>query len=163
MLFSVLGSKRGTPFRIHSQASSSLLVAGISTLCLSGAVQAQEGDEEAAASGGFTLEEVVVTARRREESMQEVPVAVSAFDGDSLRSLGVTNMKDLDGIVPGLNMGGGGNGVKGDSNPYIRGVGQRETRVTIDPAVDTYLDPRKISWQVLCRHNSSINYLIFQS
>ncbi len=23
--------------------------------------------------------------------------------------------------------------------------------------------PRKISWQVLCRHNSSINYLIFQS
>ncbi|MCP3670476.1 MAG: response regulator transcription factor [Gammaproteobacteria bacterium] len=25
------------------------------------------------------------------------------------------------------------------------------------------LDPRKISWQVLCRHNSSMNYLIFQS
>ncbi len=25
------------------------------------------------------------------------------------------------------------------------------------------LEPRKISWQVLCRHNSSINYLIFQS
>src|SRR5690606_24173930 len=43
-------------------------------------------------------------------------------------------------IVPGLNMGGGGNGVKKDSNPFIRGVGQRETKVTLDPAVGTYID-----------------------
>ena len=89
---------------------------------------------------GFALEEVVVTARKRAESIQEVPVAVSAFDGDSLKSLGISNIKDMDGIVPGLNMGGGGNGTKGDSNPYIRGVGQRETKVTVDTAVGTYID-----------------------
>ncbi|KKL82714.1 hypothetical protein LCGC14_1982000, partial [marine sediment metagenome] len=89
---------------------------------------------------GFALEEVLVTARKREESMQEVPVAVSAFTGDSLKSLGITNVKDMEGIVPGLNMGGGGNGTKGDSNPFIRGVGQRESKVTIDSAVGTYID-----------------------
>ena len=89
---------------------------------------------------GFALEEVVVTARKRAESMQEVPVAVSAFNAESLKSLGISNIKDMDGIVPGLNMGGGGNGTKGDSNPFIRGVGQRETKVTVDTAVGTYID-----------------------
>jgi iron complex outermembrane receptor protein len=89
---------------------------------------------------GFALEEVVVTARKRTESMQEVPVAVSAFNGESLKALGITNIKDMEGVVPGLNMGGGGNSTKGDSNPYIRGVGQRETKVTIDTAVGTYID-----------------------
>lgn len=112
----------------------SIAIAIIAATGLSSLVVAQER------ASGFSLEEVVVTARKREESIQEVPVAVSAFSTESLKSLGVTNIKDLDGIVPGLNMGGGGNGIKGDSNPYIRGIGQRETKVTIDSAVGTYLD-----------------------
>ena len=93
-----------------------------------------------ATAEGFAIEEVTVTARKREESIQEVPVAVSAFNGDSLKSLGISSTNDLEGIVPGLNMGGGGQGSKGDSNPYIRGVGQRETKVTVDTAVGTYID-----------------------
>ncbi len=88
----------------------------------------------------LALEEVVVTARKREESLQEVPVAVTAFTAESMQSLGIRNMRDFDGLVPGLNLGGGGNGVKGDGNAYIRGVGQRETRVTIDAGVGIYLD-----------------------
>lgn len=112
-------------------------------LCIATAIAAATAATSlsvAQTGSGFALEEVVVTARKREESIQEVPVAVSAFSNESLKSLGVTNLKDLDGIVPGLNMGGGGNGIKGDSNPYIRGIGQRETKVTIDSAVGTYLD-----------------------
>ena len=49
-------------------------------------------------------------------------------------------MRDFEGLVPGLNLGGGGNGVKGDGNAYIRGVGQRETQVTTDSGVGIYLD-----------------------
>ncbi|NQX88432.1 MAG: TonB-dependent receptor, partial [Halioglobus sp.] len=86
------------------------------------------------------LEEVVVTARKRAEPMQEVPVAVTAFNETNMQSLGIKNMRDFDGLVPGLNLGGGGNGAKGDGNAYIRGVGQRETRVTIDSGVGIYLD-----------------------
>lgn len=88
----------------------------------------------------LVLEEVVVTARKREESLQEVPVAVSAFNAQAMEALGITNMRDFEGLVPGLHLGGGGNGVKGDGNAYIRGVGQRETRVTIDSGVGIYLD-----------------------
>lgn len=100
------------------------------------------GNEAAATGkgGGFALEEVVVTARKSEESLQESPISVSAFSGDAMKSMGLTNLKDFDGVVPGLNMGGGGNGVKADGNPYIRGVGQRETKVTVDTAVGTYID-----------------------
>ena len=88
----------------------------------------------------LALEEVVVTARKREESLQEVPVAVTAFSEQTMQSLGIRNMRDFDGLVPGLNLGGGGNGAKGDGNAYIRAVGQRETRVTIDAGVGIYLD-----------------------
>jgi iron complex outermembrane receptor protein len=92
------------------------------------------------AAEDITIEEVVVTARKREESLQEVPVAVSAFNTESMESLGIQNLRDFDGLVPGLHMGGGGNGLKGDGNAYIRGIGQRETRVTIDSGVGIYLD-----------------------
>ncbi len=88
----------------------------------------------------LALEEVVVTARKREESLQVVPVAVSAFTTETMAALGITNMRDFEGLVPGLNLGGGGNGVKGDGNAYIRGVGQRETQVTTDSGVGIYLD-----------------------
>ncbi len=88
----------------------------------------------------LALEEVVVTARKREESLQVVPVAVTAFTTDTMEALGIRNMRDFEGLVPGLNLGGGGNGVKGDGNAYIRGVGQRETQVTTDGGVGIYLD-----------------------
>lgn len=95
---------------------------------------------QAEGDSSYVIEEVIVTARKRDESLQDVPVAVSAFSMESMEALGIKNLRDFDGIVPSLNMGGGGNGAKGDSNPYIRGVGQRETKVTIDTAVGTYLD-----------------------
>jgi len=104
-------------------------------LCVTGPLIATTASGEE-----LVLEEVVVTARKRTESLQEVPVAVSAFSAESLESLGVRNMRDFDGLVPGLHLGGGGNGLKGDGNAYIRGVGQRETRVTIDSGVGIYLD-----------------------
>jgi outer membrane receptor protein involved in Fe transport len=86
------------------------------------------------------IEEIIVTARRREESVQDVPISITALSAEDMKAFGVRNLADMEGIVPGLNMGGGGNGVKKDSNPFIRGVGQRETKVTLDPAVGTYID-----------------------
>ena len=65
----------------------------------------------------LALEEVVVTARKREESLQEVPVAVSVFTTETMESLGIKNMRDFEGLVPGLNLGGGhvvGSTLKGE-------------------------------------------------
>ncbi|WP_161554287.1 TonB-dependent receptor domain-containing protein [Stenotrophobium rhamnosiphilum] len=86
------------------------------------------------------IEEVIVTARKRAESSQSVPISITAISADDIKAMGVRTMGDLEGIVPGLNMGGGGNGIKKDNNPFIRGIGQRETKVTLDPGVGTYVD-----------------------
>ncbi len=86
------------------------------------------------------IEEVLVTARKREEAVENIPISITALNAEDLKQFGVRNFADLEGVVPGLNLGGGGNGLKKDSSPFIRGVGQRETKVTLDPAVGTYID-----------------------
>ncbi len=102
--------------------------------------EADDQGAEVTSSRKGGIEEVIVTARKRAESSQEVPISITAISAEDIKSMGVRNMGDLEGIVPGLNMGGGGNGIKKDNNPFIRGIGQRETKVTLDPGVGTYID-----------------------
>ena len=54
------------------------------------------------AAGGSALEEVIVTARKREESLQDTPLAVSAFTGAALLEAGVSNLADITELVPNL-------------------------------------------------------------
>jgi iron complex outermembrane receptor protein len=87
----------------------------------------------------LVLEEVVVTARKREESLQETPVAVSAFSGDALSEMGMTTIADLTRVVPNVDMYTG-NGTTGAGNAFIRGIGQRNIGVNYDSGVGIYID-----------------------
>ena len=87
------------------------------------------------------LEEIVVTARKREESLQDAPIAVSAFSGEALDFRGVTDLERLDQFTPNL--------VLNESPTYsnvtnaavfIRGVGQNDFTPVIDPGVGIYVD-----------------------
>ena len=82
------------------------------------------------------LEEVVVVARKREESLQDTPVAVSAFNSDQMRAAQINNIADLSQQVPGLS------NKDGDkvSGLTIRGVGSRAVGAAIDPGVGVYVD-----------------------
>ncbi len=91
------------------------------------------------AVGQDALEEVVVTARKREETLQETPVAVSAFTGESLQEMGLRNIADLTKVVPNVDMYSG-NGTTGNSNVFIRGIGARNTGVNYDSGVGIYVD-----------------------
>ena len=64
-------------------------------------VLAQEGAE----AKSNQIADIVVTANRREEQLQDVPVAITAFTGDSLRREGITSNQDLAGKVPSLIVG----------------------------------------------------------
>jgi iron complex outermembrane receptor protein len=86
-----------------------------------------------------SLEEVVVTARRREESLQSVPIAVSAFTADQLRELQAEDLVGLQGTVPNMNLVQG-RGSANSVNVYIRGIGQPDALQTFDPGVGIYLD-----------------------
>ena len=65
------------------------------------------------------LEEVIVTAQKRAESLQDVPVAVSAFQGDQLENFGITDTKSLQAVTPSLVFNNRGP----VAQPFIRGIG----------------------------------------
>ncbi len=88
----------------------------------------------------LVLEEILVTARRRQESLQETPVAVSAFSGDDLEKVGITNLADFRQVVPNMDVANGSGANSGVASIFIRGVGQRNAGVEIDSGVGLYLD-----------------------
>ncbi|MYM62433.1 TonB-dependent receptor [Pseudomaricurvus sp. HS19] len=73
---------------------------------------------QASESARGAIEEVVVTAQRREQRLQDVPLTLTALSDKQLIQSGVTNMFDLQNVVPGLTFGGVGN----LSQPAIRGL-----------------------------------------
>ncbi|WP_266169076.1 TonB-dependent receptor [Dyella subtropica] len=85
------------------------------------------------------LEEVKVTARKREETLQDVPIAVSAFTAASLFKQNVQNLGDLQGKVPSLQVYAA-RGSNTTLTAYIRGVGQADPTWGFDPGVGIYLD-----------------------
>jgi iron complex outermembrane receptor protein len=63
---------------------------------------ASTGDGQAVADKGVHIEEVVVTARRREESLQKVPMAVTALTTEVLKAQNITRLENLGTAVPSL-------------------------------------------------------------
>lgn len=99
--------------------------------------QAQQAQAQQAQTGA--LEEIVVTAQRRSESLQSVPIAVSAFTSAELERRQVTKTIDLVNFVP--NMTGSNNTSLGTANTYsLRSLSSGETIPTTDPPVGTYVD-----------------------
>ena len=83
------------------------------------------------------LEEVVVTAQKRSESLQDVPVAVSALTGDTLKTLGITNASELVNVTPGFALGAQAGS---NRNYFLRGVGTSDVHLTAASAVGQYFD-----------------------
>ncbi|MYH15196.1 MAG: TonB-dependent receptor [Gammaproteobacteria bacterium] len=75
-------------------------VAGLALLgpLLAGAQESAETTSETASAG--QIEEVIVTAQRREESIQSVPVAVTAVSGERLDALGAVTIQGMRGYIP---------------------------------------------------------------
>ncbi|WP_339669921.1 TonB-dependent receptor [Dasania marina] len=67
----------------------------------------------------LVLEEVLVTSQYRAESLQDVPVSVSALSGDKMNEAGLMKIEDLQAYVPNFTMSETGIG----TNIYIRGIG----------------------------------------
>ena len=106
------------------------------------AVQAHAQDSATAAPASdesVTLEAVQVTARKREETLQEVPVAVTAFTAETLDKLNIRDISDLDAQVPNLTIYAA-RGSSSTVTAYIRGVGQSDPLWGVDPGVGIYLD-----------------------
>ncbi len=109
------------------------LTVSLSAIALPG--YAQDNDTRAAKKSRPQIEEVVVTARKRSENIQETPVAVTAFSGESLREQGIMSTQELSKSVPSLQ-------INDSTSPqiFIRGIGQRAHMARFDPSVSVYID-----------------------
>jgi iron complex outermembrane receptor protein len=100
---------------------------------------AQDATPAAPNNDATTLEAVTVTARKREETIQDVPVAVTAFTPQALDKLNIRDIGDLDTQVPNLTIYAA-RGSSSTVTAYIRGVGQSDPLWGVDPGVGIYLD-----------------------
>lgn len=101
-----------------------------------------------AQSNEKVLEEITVTATKREQSIYEVPIAISAFDGDKLAEQGILDIVDIGKFVPNLNITQFSAGHNSSSNPFIRGIGLQDHLITTDPGVSVYVDGVYLGRQV---------------
>ena len=95
-----------------------------------------QSSNESAATG---IESVVVTARRREESLQDVPVAISALTADQLQAQNVRTLEDMTAFAPNIKVNAG-RATSSTINAYIRGVGQNDPLWGFEPGVGIYID-----------------------
>jgi len=84
------------------------------------------------------LEEVVVVAQKREQSLQDVPIAVTAFSGHQLQEAAVQDIFDIQNNTPSLRVEQGtGNGA---TSFKIRGVGTSSYNASLESSVGLYVD-----------------------
>jgi iron complex outermembrane receptor protein len=81
-----------------------------------------------------TIEELVVTAERREQSLQDVPVAISAYTSEKRDLIGITSVSDMTNFTPGLQYSSQLDRVS------LRGVGRTSNVHSADPSVSVYSD-----------------------
>lgn len=92
-----------------------------------------------AAEPTLTLEEVVVTARRRDESLQDVPIAVTAFSAESLELRGAGDISELAQSVPSVTLEAS-RATNSTLTAFIRGVGQQDPLAGFEQGVALYID-----------------------
>ncbi|WP_232495381.1 TonB-dependent receptor [Novosphingobium kaempferiae] len=101
---------------------------------------AQDAADESAATekASGVGSDIVVTAQRREQSLQDVPIAVSAISADALVAQEATSTQGLLRMFP--NVSGAQITGAGANNYSIRGLSNAETAATFDSPVGTYID-----------------------
>ncbi len=103
---------------------------------LTGCFSVQHAMAADAPAAATALQEVVVTAQKRAEDVQKIPLAVTPVMGPKLVEQGVTDVRKIGNLVPGI--------VLGQDFIYtqidIRGVGANNDAPALDPAVAFNID-----------------------
>ena len=110
----------------RSQVSVAVAMAIAASMLFSEPVAAQQTP----AASDNLISEVIVTARRREETLQQVPLAITAIGGPELENRGIENLGGLNSVIPNLSVLGGGATGEAQGTFRVRGL----------PGVAVYVD-----------------------
>ena len=86
---------------------------------------------------GAMLEEIIVSAERREQSLQDVPISVTAFSGDMVNEGGITRLEDVAVQTPNFKMTSFNTA---ESQLFLRGIGSTNDGPVSDPSVAVFID-----------------------
>ena len=106
--------------------------------------------EDASKAGKAHIETIEVTATKRSESIQDIPVSVTALNGQALENLGVDNFQEYVEFLPNVIFQGTG---PGQNEIYIRGAATTQSNISVSsvqalqPSVAFYLDEQPVSMQ----------------
>ncbi|MEA1084391.1 TonB-dependent receptor [Sphingomonas sp. CD22] len=122
------------------------LFALLATTCLSAALPAfaQEAPAPAPApvsdapANAQDDRDIVVTARFRNESLQQVPIAITAISGSSLAERQLNTVETISAAIPSVGFRSGASNK--DRTIFIRGIGTIATSPGVEPSVSTVLD-----------------------
>ncbi|MFT7721880.1 MAG: TonB-dependent receptor [Roseateles sp.] len=115
------------------------LVMAATLALLGGAAQAQTApadDKKPDADELQRLDTVTVTSNRRLETAQKVSGVVQSIGGEQLRKDGITELRQLQGAIPGLSIAN----QEGNAEIYIRGVGSANNTELGDPGAAPHLN-----------------------
>ena len=110
------------------------LAAGLAQPAYAQTAAAAAADDDTGA-----IREIVVTAQKRSESIQTVPVAVTAFDQTALESATIKDIRDIAGRTPSLVIDSVGAGPSAAAIA-IRGISFEDIEKSFDPAVGVSVD-----------------------
>jgi len=112
-----------------------LSIAAATAMTFSGILNAQ--DETSANTS--RLEEIVVTARKRQESIQDVPLAVTAVTPGQLERGGIRNILDISKLIPNVELHQTSQGSHSLS-PSIRGLSYDDIEKSIESTIGVAID-----------------------
>ncbi|MDD9962933.1 MAG: TonB-dependent receptor [Gammaproteobacteria bacterium] len=83
-----------------------------------------------------------MTAQRREESLQQTPVAVTAFTTNSIEERGIEDLSEVANFTPNMVFDTTSpiSGLSSGAIVFLRGIGNSDFSLTTDPGVGIYVD-----------------------
>ena len=111
---------------------------GAALTALSALVLLNSAPALAQQGGGLAIEEITVTAQKRAESVQDVPVAVTAYNSEMLENQGIQSFSDLTKMAPSLTIQDAAN--KNEAPISLRGIGTYSFSIGTEPSVLVIVD-----------------------
>ena len=117
--------------------SSGWRVAMLGTLA---AVPAGQALAQTAATDNNALQEVVVTAQFRQQNLQQTPIAITAVNAAMLEARNQTDITQVAAQAPNVTLTQNGAAFGSSMVAFIRGVGQTDFNLALEPGVGIYVD-----------------------
>ncbi len=130
------GAKRAVLLRTTAPLAAALMAA-----TATGAhAQAAAPKAAPAAASGNTVGEIVVTAQFREQSLQKTPIAITAVNAQMLENRNQTSVAQVAAQAPNVTLQPNGAAFGSSMVAFIRGVGQTDFNLALEPGVGIYVD-----------------------